>query len=486
MNKKYTVCVLGAGLLLSSSLARAALALPENVIEPARASSVQLSIYNNNLAFVRDTRRADLQKGANRLAFVGVSSQIRPETAMLWGGGIQVIEQNYNYNLINPLNILEGYVGKTVKTALYNEKTGETVYDQAEVLDASMGKPVLKFSYGIETDFPGRIIYDSVPEGLRTKPTLVIDLKNQNKAGSRDLELAYLTGGLSWKADYVADVKDDRTLSLNGWITLQNESGIDYNNASVQLVAGSVNQASYGTVRPMMLMSRKTLAAGMAMDAAVAENAALPASEAFADYYLYTLPAKTTIKDKQSKQVSLMVKDKVKYTKEYRLSSPLYISWNSAENEFTKANPKVIYKIENTKTNGLGEALPQGTIRFFESDSRGDLQFIGESRLSQLAEGEKTELSLGSAFDVYASGKISSVKKISDKLSEMTVEITFNNAKDKEVEVRYEQNFGGNWEIVSEELKSEKKNASTQRWTVDIPAHGKYVLKYTVRSEKKS
>ena len=142
MNKKYTVCVLGAGLLLSSSLARAALALPENVIEPARASSVQLSIYNNNLAFVRDTRRADLQKGANRLAFVGVSSQIRPETAMLWGGGIQVIEQNYNYNLINPLNILEGYVGKTVKTALYNEKTGETVYDQAEVLDASMGKPV--------------------------------------------------------------------------------------------------------------------------------------------------------------------------------------------------------------------------------------------------------------------------------------------------------------------------------------------------------
>lgn len=481
MKIKNAIAALSLSFLSLPALSLAADA--EKVVDTDKNTEMQISIYNNNLAFVRDTRNIDLQRGENKVAFVGVSSQIRPETAMLFGKGIEVMEQNYNYNLLNPSNLLEASVGKTVKTALYNEQTGKTVYDTAVVLEAGYGKPVLKFSYGIETDFPGRVIYENVPDGLRTKPTLVVDMKNKSVAGAQNVELAYLTSGLSWKADYVADLQADNTLTLNGWITLKNDSGVDYNNATVQLIAGSVNQVSSNVIRPLM-MARSFKAMGAVAESA-AMDSAVPTSEAFADYYLYNLPAKTSIKDKQTKQVSLMVKNKVKYAKEYKLNSPLYLSYNSGENDFTKANPQVVYKLNNVKEDGLGEALPQGTIRFFENDSKKNLQFIGEANLPQLASGEKTELNLGQAFDIFASGKISSAKKISEKVTEASVEITFNNAKDEAVEVEFTQNYGGTWKVNAESVKSEKKNAYASKWLVKIPAHGKKVLTYTVLLTKK-
>lgn len=468
-------------LLSSAPLCQAA--ETEKIIDSAQNTKMEISIYNNNLAFVRDVREVDLTGGANKVAYVGVSSQIRPETAMLWGKGIEVLEQNYNYNLLTPMNILQGSIGKTVKTALYNEQTGTTAYDTAVILDGSYNKPVLKFSYGIETDFPGRIIYEEVPTGLRTKPTLVVDLINQASAGSQALELSYLTSGLSWKADYVADLKPNDTLSLNGWITLKNDSGIDYNNASVQLIAGSVNQVTPEYPRPM-LMARSFKGANLEM-ASMDSAAGMASSEAFADYYLYSLPLKTTIHDKQTKQVSLMVKEHVKYVKEYKLTSPLYMSFNADENEFTKANPEVVYKLNNVKADGLGIALPQGTIRFFEADSKGNQQFIGESNLTQLADGEKTELNLGQAFDLFATGKITNIKKISDKISEVSVEVIFNNAKNSDEEVKFVQNFNSNWEILLENIKSDKKNAYASEWVIKIPAHGKEVLKYNLRLSKK-
>ncbi len=478
MMQKNTFLAVGMGLMFSASACIAA----EKNVDPAANTKMEISIYNNNLAFVKDTRKVDLSAGANEIAFVGVSSQIRPETAMLWGNNIVVREQNYNYNLMTPANILQGSIGKKVKTAFYNEQTGETTYDVAEILDAGYNKPVLKFSYGIETDFPGRIIYEEVPEGLRTKPTLVADVLNKAAAAEQNLELSYLTSGLSWKADYVADLTPGNTLNLNAWITLKNESGIDYNNASVQLIAGSVNQVAPVMPRPIM-MARA--AKGINMEMAAMDTASMPSSEAFADYYLYNLPVKTAIKDQQTKQVSLMTKEKVKYAKEYKMNSPLYFYYNSGENEFTKANPQVVYKLNNVKEDGLGLALPQGTIRFFETDSKGNQQFIGESSLNQLAEGEKTELSLGQAFDIFAAGKIASVKKISDKISEASAEITFHNAKDEAAEVIFAQNLNGSWEMISESSKSNKKNASTAEWKINIPAHGQETLKFTVRLSKK-
>lgn len=224
----------------------------------------------------------------------------------------------------------------------------------------------------------------------------------------------------------------------------------------------------------------------MAMDA-VAESSAMPTQEALSDYYLYTLPSTTTLKNQQTKQVSLMEKKKVKYTKEYKLRSPLYLGGMTREAEFEKANPEVVYVLHNTQANGLGEAMPKGTIRFFENDKSGQMQFIGESNLSQLAIGEKAELSLGTTSDIYAHGKTTVGTKISDDISEVSAEITFNNAKSEAVEVEFTQNFSGiSWDMISESIKSEKKNISTAVWKVSVPANGSETLRFKVRLNKKA
>lgn len=455
----------------------------EKQVSSDKTTNMNISIYNNDVAFVRDRRNVDLQHGLNKIAYVGVSSQIRPETAMLYGKAIEVIEQNYNYNMLNQSNLLEAYIGKKVKTALYNEQTGKTIYDSAEVLDGGKGNPALKFSYGIETDYPGRIIFDNIPTELRREPTLVIDLNNKAVSGQQEIELAYLTGGVSWKADYVAEIQEDDKLKLNGWISLSNNSGVDYDKASVQLIAGSVNKVNE-VIAPMMVM-RSAKTAGAFMENGVADSAMMPTSESFADYYLYQLPIKTDIKDKQTKQVNLMTKDKVDYNKEYKLNSPLYLSYKSNETEFTKANPEVIYKLNNVKEEGLGVAIPSGTIRFFESDKNKNLQFIGEAKLPQLTVGETAELDLGQAFDIYAKGKVVSVQKISDKTSEVEVEITLQNSKADSVTVSFIQNYNGHWKIIEESEKSQKRNAYSSEWKINLPANEKQILTYKVQLSQK-
>ena len=364
MRENYVKILLALGLLLPSSGSLAA--DKEIILDKDKSVDMAISIYNNSLGFVRDTREVMLEKGNNSVAFVGVADQIKPETAMLSGSGITVTEQNYNYNLLTPYNILNESVGQTVKTALYNEQTGQTVFNSAKIIDSNNGRPILQFDYGIETDFPGRIVYEKLPENLTARPTLDISLNNKT-AGSKRLELAYLTSGISWKADYVAEVNGSNTLALNGWITLNNQSGTTYENAAVQLIAGSVNE-----VQPPVMPRMYGLAMKAAVnDMAVAESAAAGASsEAFADYYLYTLPARTTIKDNQSKQVSLFTKEKVRFVREYKLVSPLYAGLNMRENEFENANPQVTYKLNNVEAEVWGCRCRRERYAFMKMTAR--------------------------------------------------------------------------------------------------------------------
>lgn len=475
MQIKNTAALAALSVLLSQNPAFAA---DEVLVENSKNVDMAISIYNNNLGFVRDTRQVDLKIGANSIAFEGVASQIKPETAMLSGKDIDVTEQNYDYDLLTPTNILEQFVGKEVKTVIQNPTTGENIFDKAIVLNNNYGSPILQFNYGVEANFPGRVVYDKVPANLRVKPTLVANLKAKT-AGDQKLELAYLTNGISWKADYVAEVKSDNELNLNTWITLNNETGADYENAKVQLISGSVNQTfEAGNMRPMMAMK---MARAATMDnVAYAETASVERTN-ISDYYLYTLPDKTTIKDKQSKQVSLMNLSNVKYEKEYVISSPLYLNIGSQNGEFEKVNPNVVYKFVNKKASNLGEPLPGGVVRFYEVDTHSNLQFIGESRIEQSAIGEKIDLTIGKAFDIFAKGKITSVRAISKDINEFDVEVTFNNAAAKVKKVVFEQNVYNKWELLKESLKSEKKNASTIKWSFDLPQNSQKTLTYTVR-----
>lgn len=454
-------------------------AAEEILVENNKNVDMVVSIYNNNLGFVRDTRSVKLADGLNSIAFEGVASQIKAETAVLTGNGVSVLEQNYDYDLLTPNNILEQFVGKEVKTVMQNPATGENMFDKAVVLNSNYGSPILRFSYGVEANFPGRVVYDKVPSGLRVKPTLVVNLNNK-AAGDKNLELAYLTNGISWKADYIAEIKSDGELGLNTWITLNNETGADYENATVQLISGSVNQVSQAVnaVRPMMQMK---MARGAMMESdAVMETGSVERSS-ISDYYLYTLPQKTTIKDKQSKQVSMMKLDNVKYEKEYVMQSPLYLNVGAQSSDFEKSNPNVVFKLKNEKSSNLGEPLPGGVIRFYEKDVKQNLQFIGESRIEQSAIGEKIDLTIGKAFDVFAKGKIANVRSISKDISEFDVEVTFTNASEKAKTVVFEQNVYNRWDLLKENMKSEKKNSSTLKWRFDLPKNEKKVLTYTVR-----
>lgn len=454
-------------------------AAEEILVENNKNVDMVVSIYNNNLGFVRDTRSVKLADGLNSIAFEGVASQIKAETAVLTGNGVNVLEQNYDYDLLTPNNILEQFVGKEVKTVMQNPATGENMFDKAVVLNSNYGSPILRFSYGVEANFPGRVVYDKVPSGLRVKPTLVVNLNNK-AAGDKNLELAYLTNGISWKADYIAEIKSDGELGLNTWITLNNETGADYENATVQLISGSVNQVSQAVnaVRPMMQMK---MARGAMMESdAVMETGSVERSS-ISDYYLYTLPQKTTIKDKQSKQVSMMKLDNVKYEKEYVMQSPLYLNVGAQSSDFEKSNPNVVFKLKNEKSSNLGEPLPGGVIRFYEKDVKQNLQFIGESRIEQSAVGEKIDLTIGKAFDVFAKGKIANVRSISKDISEFDVEVTFTNASEKAKTVVFEQNVYNRWDLLKENMKSEKKNSSTLKWRFDLPKNEKKVLTYTVR-----
>lgn len=449
----------------------------EILLTDKQNTGMSLSIYNNSLAFIRDTRKLELPAGRSLIAFEGVARQIKPETAMLSGPALRVIEQNYDYNLLNSYNLLNASAGQKVKTAITNPETGQDIFNSAIVLNSNSGAPVLQFPYGIETNFPGRIIYEKLPEGLRTKPTLVIDVEN-SRAGPQDIELAYLTNGISWKADYIAEINSSDKLNLNGWVTLNNQSGTDYKDAQVQLIAGSVNQVF--TPMPRAVNAGIMMKAA-AFDGAVAESSSAPAREAIGDYYMYTLPFKTTIKDKQSKQVSLMTKPDVTYGKEYRLISPLYIGLGSSLDEFEKQNPSVIFKITNSKTSNLGEPLPAGTLRMYEKDSSGNLQFIGESSFARTAAGEKIELSTGSAFDIWAKGKITQSQNIAKNTREISAEISFENAKSENAEMVFVQNFGNQYQILEESLTGTEKNSRTREWKFTLKPGEKQVLTFKIR-----
>lgn len=451
----------------------------ETLVQQEQNTDMLVNVYNNNLGLVHDTRKVALNKGLNEIAFEGVASSIQPESAILNGDGIKVIEQNYDYNLLTPNNLLEAFIGKEVKTAVQNPQNGQIIFDKATVVSNNYGNPVLRFDYGVEANFPGRVIYENVPQNLRIKPTLVANLQSQN-AGTKELKLTYLTRGLSWKADYVAEIVSDTELDLNTWITLKNETGADYTDAKVQLISGSVNYtSSAGAIaRPMMAKAAMRGMENAAMDSFATASVA---PQSIADYYMYKLPQKTTIKDKQSKQISLMSLNKVKYEKEYRFISPLYLGIGASKSEFEKKHPNIVFKLINDKASNLGQPLPAGMMRFYENKNGEDMVFLGENSIGQTAVGEKAELNIGQAFDIYANGKILDVKAISKDIYEYQVEITFKNVSEQKAQIVFEQNLYNNWQILQENMKSKQKNASTAQWQFELAKDATKVLNFSVR-----
>lgn len=480
MLKRYAlVCVLSTVTMLS--------AIPTFGADQEEIRSTQqdqqqvaVTIYNNDLALVKDQRKIKLKPGLNILALRDVSAQIRPETALLRSltssGALATLEQNFDFDLLTPQKLLEKFVGKSVEVIRTNPATGVETREQAQVLSANNGE-VLRIGDRIETGIPGRIVYNDVPANLRDRPTLVVQLQNKG-AAEQNVELSYLTGGLGWKADYVAELNPaEDKIDLSGWVTLNNTSGASYQNAKLQLVAGDVNRVRES--RPMMM---KTLR----MDSAAAEMAPSMAEESLLEYHLYTLDRPTTIAENQTKQVALLSASGIPVRKELVLSGADYYYRSSQGEIGQKLKVGVFVEFENKEASKLGMPLPKGIMRVYKKDSAGNALFVGEDSIDHTPKNETVRLKLGEAFDVTADKKQTDFKVLPNPAKgnsafESAYEIVIKNAKKEKVSVTVQEPIPADWKIMSENHPSKKASSNMAIWKIDVPAEGSAKLTYRVQ-----
>lgn len=441
---------------------------------------ISVTVYNQNLALIRDVREVPLRKGLNRIAVREVSAQIRPETAIITNlsspDSLSLLEQNFDYDLLTPQQLLQKYVGKQVKVIKTHPTTGAEKEVAATVLSANNGI-VMRIGDRIETGVPGRIVYDQVPDNLRDRPTLSI-LANSKVGSQQTMELSYLSGGLSWQADYVAKLdKDDKYLDLNGWVTLNNQSGASYKNAKLQLVAGDVNRVRQAHPAAM--------SDGRMVRKMAEESLASMQEEGLFEYHLYTLGHKTDVLQNQTKQVSLLTASRIPVNKEFLLQGQPHYYYNQYGVIADKLKVGVFVEFENKKENDLGIALPKGIVRVYKNDSTGNAQFIGEDRIDHTPKDEEIRLKLGDAFDVTAKKKQTEYKKERafgkyKHAASSAYEIEIHNAKEEAVVVRVLEPVPGDWKMIDSSLPHEKPNAHTAEWEVTVPAEQRVTLKYKV------
>ena len=442
--------------------------------------SVAVTIYNENLALIKDLRRVTFEAGRNRLALREVSGRMRPETALLRSvshpGSLSLLEQNFDFDLLTPAKLLEKYVGRNVRIIRTHPSTGAETIETATILAAN-GGVVMRIGDRIETGLPGRIVYDGVPANLRDRPTLVTEL-DAARAGSQSVELSYLSAGLAWKADYVAELNaTDSALDLNGWVTLTNTSGTSYPNAKLQLVAGDVNR-----VRDEMRYAAKAAAGMRAAEAAPRSDMA---QEALFEYHLYTLQRPTTIADHQTKQVALLGAQGVPVAKELLLQGSDYYYRSSVGGIGQKMKVGVFVQFENRETSRLGLPMPKGVVRVYKKDSAGNAQFVGEDRIDHTPKNEKVRLKLGEAFDVTADKKQTDFKRReptnrASYVYESAYEIVVRNAKKEAVTVVVREPVPGDWTMLEETQRHAKAAAGTAEWKLKVPAEGNTTLRYRV------
>ena len=474
---RYKLCVIGLGLIFLGAGPVSA-GTPEVVSSLADQVGVAVTIYNKNLALIKDHRRLQLNSGTVNLAFRGVSAKMQPETALFTANGLSVIEQNFEFDLLTPKSLLQKYVGHQVEVIKRHPTTGVESREKATVLSTNNGV-VLKFADRIESGVPGRLAFSRLPENLRDKPTLTMLLESRKK-GEKDIELSYLSRGLNWQADYVAELNAaDNAVNLSGWVTLTNTSGTTYHKAKLQLVAGDVHKAP--VEREFALERRQDMR--MAKTMAAAPNMA---QEDMFEYHLYTLGRPTTIADKQKKQVALLQADTVPCKKEFLVQGSSYYYRRTYGVIDKKLKVGVFVEFTNKKKNHLGMPLPKGVVRVYKEDSKGALQFVGEDRIDHTPENEMVRLKLGDAFDLTGTKKQTDFKKIGgdgryNYIYEAAFALKLRNAKAENVTIKVTEPIPGDWEILSESHKHKKESSSVASWRIAVPAKGETVLTYKVR-----
>lgn len=445
--------------------------------------SIEVTVYNNNLGLVKDTRKVALPAGDGELQFMDVAALIKPETVHVKSlnnaDAFTVFEQNYEYDLMNESKLLDKYVGKKVKIIEWNEYKDKKESLEAELLSNNQGQ-IYRINNEIYLGYPGIKVLPELPENLIAKPTLMWNYGNKAQK-PHNLEISYLTNGINWKADYVLVLnKDDSNADLSGWVTLDNKSGATYKDASLKLVAGTVHRAEE---RYDESYEVKRVYKGMAAEAPQFEE------KAFFEYHIYDLQRKTTIKDNQAKQISLLEADGVKTDKELLV----YGNKSYFTRQYREQNPKqpvnIYIKFKNSKKNNLGMPLPAGIMRLYKEDDKGSLQFAGEDRIEHTPKDEEVRLKIGEAFDVTAERIQTDYKLITSSMTakvtahESEWEITIRNHKDTDVTVGIIEPLYGSWNVIKNSHSYKKVDAFTLRFDVKVPKDKEVKVRYRVRVE---
>ena len=452
------------GLLLASL---ATPAISQSSPDESEQGDVSVTIYNNNQALVQDVRNLNLPKGRSKHQFPDVSAQIRAETVTLSGPGIGIVEQNFDFDLLTPAKLMEKAVGQTVTLIRTNPATGAENRVRAEILAAN-GGVVMKIGNTIEVlrddGLPVRVIFDRVPPNLRARPTLSITL--ESTGGRVPAALSYLTPGLGWKADYVTLFDDAKqTIDVQGWITLTNNSGTDYNDAKTLLVAGSPNSGGGRNSYPQWPSGT--------IDSAGTES---NDRERLGDYYLYPLAERTTIANAQQKQVGFLDVTAAPARKVYEYTN----SWLGTRDA---ASANSVLKFSTSRAGGLGDQLPSGIMRVYMRDKRGDPQFIGESQIEATPMGSAMSIRTGEAFDVKVKTVVEERTRRSSTRwrSKMRYEVT--NARPEAVTVDLAQSgLWGDVRIEQESHASERVSADKVEWRLNVPANGSVTVTATFDS----
>ena len=441
------------------------------VLAQSAQGDVRVTVYNNGLALVQDTRQLNLPAGRSRQEFADVSAQIRPETVSFEAAGAGIVEQNFDFDLLSPAKLMEKAVGTTITIVRVNPATGAETREQATVLAAN-GGVVLRIGNRIEVlrddGLPVRVVFDRIPENLRARPTLSVTL-NATAGGARPATLSYLTPGIGWKADYVALFDEARGLiDVQGWVTLSNATGTSFNNADTTLVAGSVqgadgNQRYYGDGPPPPPEPQPLRRAGTETSG----------RERLGDFYLYPLKDRTTIANAQTKQVSFLDVAGAAGRRAYEYRN----GWLQTRDQPESADTVIRFsssRDQGPDGKGLGDALPAGTVRVYMKDARGQAQFVGENAIGHTPMGSDIGLKTGEAFDVKVQPVKEKRERVGSSRYRTTMRYALTNARPEPVTVELVQ-AGLDWSdtrITNESSKSERRSAGETVWQVRVPANG--------------
>ncbi len=471
------LCLVSAGYCSVSSAGK------EEIQNGAATSTLEdqtglaLTIYNVNLALVKDQRRIKLFHGIGDLRFMDVASKIMPTSvhikSLIDPGTLQVLEQNYEYDLLSPQKLLDKYVGKDVKLLTRNPYT-----EREEIVTATLlsnnGRPIFKIGDEITFGHPGRIIFPGVPEDLNAKPTLVWMLDN-DLLSKQKIEASYLTNGINWRSDYVVTLNDrDDKADLSGWVTINNRSGATYNNAKLKLVAGDVNRVRNKHEYEDKMMRVAKRAIGEASAPQFREDS-------FFEYHIYTLERPATVKNNQTKQISLVTADNIPVKKELVYHGAKYYYTSRYGEAMSHQKVGVFVEMQNKKKSNLGMPLPKGTVRVYKADKDGSLQFVGEDSIDHTPKDEKVRIKLGDAFDVVGSRKQMDWKKIAYDTYEASFEISLRNHKKENIVVKVIEPIPGDWMMLKSSHSYKKSEAFTAEFNISVPKDQEVKLTYRVR-----